>query len=518
MCRWIGIGALAALAAALAWPRPPEASAQPAPQKIETKTAKAAPPKQPPLGAAATRLMPPPNATALMNRKQQRLRKHHLRIPLGGRPLGAAPMAKPPAESAASVSTALLPEAAGKVKLLASHALTAAETKGQTATVGEPSVADRGQEVLLTANWFAAFSHDGGATFQYRNPAGTFPASSHGEFCCDQIALYVKSKDLMLWLLQYVSDDTGNVLRLAVAAKDDITKERWRYYDFSPQDVGGWSNEWFDFPDLVAGSKYLYLSSNTFSTPPEQFRRSVLLRLNLDELAAYKGLTYQHFSSTQVGGLRATHGATDTMYFASHLNQATLRVFTWPENSTSVQQQDVKVDPWNDNPREAAGPDGYNWLQRTDGRLTAAWASGANIGFGWTASQDAQFRFPHARFAVLDKESKKVVAQPHLWNNNLAFAYPAAAPNEDGVVGLSVHYGGGTLYPSHAVGTLVGNKTWELVMTAGGNSGPADGTWGDYLTVRRHGAEPKTWVATGFTLQGGPLRNNIEVRFIRFSR
>jgi hypothetical protein len=477
------------------------------------KSATAAAPKRV-MAPMAMRFQPPTNPQAERDRREARLRMHHLKGPLQIVPRG--PLAAMAPAIAQTEVTA--PGGAGPVQLVVNTALPDSATNDITSHVDEPSTAARGQEVLFTGNWYAAFSTDAGATFSYVNPETTFPAIPNQPFCCDQVALYDASHDLMIWLLQHVNDQNGNTLRIAVAHGADIAAQAWRYYDFTPQNVGTWNGEWFDFPDLAVGDKYLYATSNTFTTASDTFRRAVILRLPLDKLAAYQGFTYNYFDSTADFSLRPTQGATDTMYFGGHVATNKLRVFTWPEVGTSLSSADVTVAVWSDSTRVAPGPDGKDWLGRADGRVTAAWVSGNTAGFGWTAAQDASFPFPQVRVALVDRSSKALTGEPHIWNRNYAFGYPAAAPNSDGVVGLSVHYGGGSqLHPSHAVGILDGTSlTWRLLATANGTNGPSTNKWGDYLAVRRHGSEAKTWVATGFALQGGAAASNVVPRYVRF--
>src|SRR5439155_17156728 len=69
--------------------------------------------------------------------------------------------------------------------------------------VAEPSGgANGGGVVFMTANQFAAYSTDGGATFTQLDPTTIFPEDDGG-FCCDQIVQYVPSIDRFIWLLQY---------------------------------------------------------------------------------------------------------------------------------------------------------------------------------------------------------------------------------------------------------------------------------------------------------------------------
>jgi hypothetical protein len=457
-----------------------------------------------------------PDADRLYNIRESRLADHHRQGPL--QELAPAALEAAPAPQAnATAVIPLTPLAVAPIVLVTNRALTDAETDNGTSEVGEPSLAARGAELIQTGNWYASFSIDGGTTFSYVNPETTFPAIPNQPFCCDQVAIYDPAHDLMVWYLQYVRDNNSNTGRLAVAQGNDIATQQWRFYDFTPQAIGH-SGEWFDYPEMAVGQQFLYLTTNMFTTVSPSFTRAVVLRLPLDKLATYQGFNYNYFESSVDFSLHPTLGATDTMYLANHVSTNRIRVFTWPESGTTITADEVNVDIWSNAQRVAPGPDGRDWLGRADQRMTAGWMSGDEIGFAWTAAQDGNFPFPHVRVAVLNKNTKAIVAQPHIWNPDFAFAYPDAAPNQDGVVGISLFYGGGAqLHPSHAVGVLQpGNAGWDLMATANGTHGPAANRWGDYVAVRPHGADSTSWVAAGYTQQGGPLRTDVEPRYVHF--
>ncbi len=386
---------------------------------------------------------------AFYNSIQQRLREHYLTVPIGPLPEArraeAAPVPPPATPQPRGPA-----EAALAVSIVQNRALTDSETNNATSTVCEPSLAVRGQEILITGNWFASFSRNGGATFQFRNPHTMFPTIPGRAFCCDQVAIYVPSHDLMVWFLQYRKDSTGNTVRLAVAHGSDIADERWRYYDFTPQNVGDWSQEWFDYPDLAASQGNLFITTNCFSLA-DQFRRSVAIRLSLDELRNYAALSYRYFDRTDVGSLRPTQGAGATMYLGSHLNLGALKVFSWSDGSNTYQNKDFTIQPWISGGASCPGPDGRDWLGFVDGRITAAAAHGSNQEFAWTSAQGGSFPQPHVRAAIVDWNAGSVVRQPHIWNPNFAFAYPSTAVNNQSRVGVALAYGGTTLFPSHAV-------------------------------------------------------------------
>ena len=51
-----------------------------------------------------------------------------------------------------------------------------------------------------------------------------------------------------------------------------------------------------------------------------------------------------------------------------------------------------------------------------------------------------------------------------------------------------------------------------------GSDSPNDPKWDDYLSCRRHTPSPETWVASGYTLEGGGARTDILPRLVRLSR
>jgi hypothetical protein len=145
------------------------------------------------------------------------------------------------------------------------------------------------------------------------------------------------------------------------------------------------------------------------------------------------------------------------------------------------------------------------------------------VGFAWTVPQDANYTYPQVRVAIIDSQSRKVLAQPHLWNSKFAYAYPAAAPNGRGEVGFSVFYGGEDAFPSHAVGILhrsgENNWAWRILTSNAGEFTldlANENRWGDYLAVRPHPSGDNSWVASGYTLEGGSSADNIRADYVRF--
>jgi hypothetical protein len=398
------------------------------------------------------------------------------------------------------------------ITLVQNVAIPAAATAGRTSTVGEPSLSNAGPGIFYTGNWYAAQSGNHGGSWTHVDPFSVLPAVDGG-FCCDQTSIHAPSVNVTAWLLQYVKLNGSNTLRLAVRQPGAL----WRFWDFRPTTVNpAWTNQWFDYNSAALSDNFLYVTSNVYDATTNQWRRAVVLRFRLTDLVATTPLRFQSFSTTSNGSLRCTLGARSIMYFGSHNSSSQLRLFTWPESSTTVTTADINVAAWtNTSPYSAVCPDGTDWLSRTDGRITAAWLGNGEMGFAWSSNRRTQRPFPFVRVVRINEATKAVVAQPDIWSSQFAYAYPDTCPNINGVVGITLFRGGGTVFPGQLVGVLDAGA-WSLAVARNGTNGPTDGKWGDYLTCRRHDADHTTWIAGAFTLQGGGMRTNIEPRFVHF--
>jgi hypothetical protein len=406
------------------------------------------------------------------------------------------------------------------IVLFKNIALSAGDTGAQTSSVGEPSVANNGREIFVSGNWYATKSLDAAASWSFIDLRNLLPPAA-AEFCCDQVVLYDPSRNLLFWLLQYARDPSGtNVLRLAVKEGGTLGTDAWFWWDFSPAGTNAsWAGEWFDYPDLELSDNFLYITSNVYAG--DKWRRSIVLRLPLDALAARGQLSYEYFSTTLNGSLRCVRGATTTMYFASNSSSSRtqIRVFRWLESENRPMSGEVNVAGWNEGPYEATGPDGTNWLQRCDGRITGAWIANERIGVAWSVNTRGTRPYPYVRAVEIEEGTMQVVADRDIWNPNYAYAYPNGCPNDRGEIGITLFRGGNQINPGHVVGIWnEATNRWELRATKGGTDGPADNKWGDYLTCRRYAPEGRAWIASGYTLQGGGARANIEPRVVVFGR
>ncbi|KIC40639.1 hypothetical protein RA27_12785 [Ruegeria sp. ANG-R] len=396
--------------------------------------------------------------------------------------------------------------------------LTDFDTNGQTSTVGEPTVSNNGNQILATGNWYASRSLDGGQSWSHMSPFTLFPPVDGG-FCCDQTTIYDPSRDLLIWLLQYIEQGGTNTLRVAVKQGRTLGNDTWNLWDFTPAGIDpAWAGEWFDYNHVSLSENYMYAGTNVFSAASNLFTRSVILRISLDELAAAAALSFDIFETEDNFSLRCVQGARGAMYFASHNTNSQIRVFRWPENSSDVDEFDIDVTPWFAG-SYSAQTTGGDWMSRTDPRIMAGWLGRGVLGFMWTANRQANRPRPFIRTVRIDEATMSLIDEPDIWNSQIAFAYPSTAVNRFGDVGLSVFAGGGNLHPSHVVGSYDDiDQVWRLALARQGTDTPALGKWGDYTNCAEVADDGFTWLAAGYTLQGGNTQSDIEPTMTWFAQ
>jgi hypothetical protein len=391
---------------------------------------------------------------------------------------------------------------------------------GATSTVCEPTAAQLGRNLLVTGNWYAGVSADGGATWAHVSPY-TFFQSASGGFCCDQTTVAASSRGLMAWVLQYSKDTAAkeNTLRLAVNTDGNLESGIWDLYDLTPTVVdSGWTNEWFDYNHIAISNDFLYIVTNMFNFA-DVFTRCVVFRFSLDELRDGSVTDFDLFiAPEEYFSLRATEGAKDEMYFFAHKSTGTMTVFRWPETTDAPTSFDVNITRWRRGQLTSMTPDGSNWLRRGDGRITGAWAADGRIGALWMSNTLSDRPNPFIRALVIDPQAQALVGEPNLWSSDFALGYPTVGVNAAGAMGVAFFYGGGTRSVNHAVGTLdTATQAWSLRRAVAGTNGPADDKWGDYQSCRPDPDNRNGWLASGFTLDGGQERSDIQPHLVYFN-
>lgn len=405
--------------------------------------------------------------------------------------------------------------AANDLTIFRNVGLNDAATSTDTSSVGEPSVAVSGAQAFLTGNWYASRSTNDGQAWTHVDPFTSLPSAAGG-FCCDQVVVHDRRRELWIWILQYVAANGTNVFRIAASRDSGFPNGSWYWWDIAPATLDGrWTNVWFDYPDIALTNDHAWVTFNMFDAN-DNWQRAAVMKFPLATIAGAGTLVFNWWATTDAGSLRLTQGAGQTMHWASHLSDRRVRLYSWTDASSGLNWWDIDVAPWTNGSYQSLAPNGVDWLGRIDGRITGATAGGGRITLMWTSGSRANRPHPFVRVVRIDEATKRVVDEPDIWSASNAWAYPAASSNERGELAFTAFYGGG-VHPSHIVGLRDdGPGAWRTVYARAGGRSPTAAAWGDYLTCRSHQPYGHTWIAAGYTLQGGTDRRNIEPRFVHF--
>jgi hypothetical protein len=416
-------------------------------------------------------------------------------------------------------------------------ALGSTATAESTSPTDEPSVSLGPGGAFWTGNFYAASSTDDGRSFSFVNPSTAFP-SSYGGFCCDQRTIYIPGWNLTIWALLYLPDsNNNNEVRLAVAPTNSLTSNVWTYWDFTSsllQLPSGFGSDSFDYPQVAYSSNNLYLTANMLSPTTGNIDFSVVFRCPLSALGSPGGsVSCTNFWGQNEDTFTPIDGATSTMYWANHLSNTTLQVFSWPETVdwTGVASQPVSHSAFPDNAYTCTSPDGSDMCGPDNWTVRGGWLTSAGVlGFLWDASQGTgtlgTFPYPYVHVVEIDQGSMTLIDEPIMWSNSTAWAYSAVAVNGQGDLGATVAYSGNGSYPGSTVlvRDSISGGTWQpLNIQEGTNGPPPDVRWGDFLTVRAAGGNGLTWLAATYTLQGSCADNwgpcsSVQPRFVWFGR
>jgi hypothetical protein len=425
-------------------------------------------------------------------------------------------------------------------------------------STAEPQVASDGDRLLVTWNWGAAQSSDGGATFSYLDPWTAFPSAGDG-FCCDQVAAYVPEFDLWVWVLQYLSPpgpSGSNLERVVVARGDDaFDRAEFSTYGFSPLDAGLDPGVWLDQPKIGWTDDALFLSANGFgpldADGDATFVASVIWRLPFDGLVS--GDLESSYITTQtyldpwdrpLFGPYPVRDSGSTMYLAAHVDQATLAILGWPDDDPwvvsyhEVESRTPSGEPlvypmisesYSCPTEGAADPVTSDWCAFGTDRILAGWRRGDVIGYAWNVPQGGGWdaAYPWVFAIEIDTtwvdrclDGSCVVGYPSVWMPDRAAQYLAVAPNARGDLGGVVLAGGGpfrlTCYGLARAADAPPDVGWDIIFIAESDAESPEPRSGDYLGVTTYGAEGAAWLAGCMTLKGGPTGTTGQVHVASF--
>jgi hypothetical protein len=398
----------------------------------------------------------------------------------------------------------------------------------------DSSGADSGRTVLTTGNWksFGAVSSDGGSTFSILDPTTIFPSGPafgtvggrrvqlDGGICCDQVIQYVPRINRYIWLMQFSGTCGGlcgtNKLRIAAATPAVVAGGgSWTYWDLTSATFGlPGSSPTMDYPDLAVGSGSLYVSVDNVGVG------LLVMRIPLSQIASSStiniGYTTPSDSGSAYGG-HLTQNVGDTGYWAGHVDNRTLRVFSMKDSENVYRWRDVRINSWCNGDRSSSVPGGTDWLgfnfpgNAVIGSTLRSSRAGNELWFAWGAGHamasgtPGRCNFPqsHVQIAVLKQSDFSLQNQMQVWNRTIAFAYPSFASNPNGDVAMSLGYGGGGNHAAHAVGFW--GDFVVFTTTAGDTS---LNRFGDYVTVRRSWPNTNNFSAAGYSTKIANSTNN----------
>lgn len=371
----------------------------------------------------------------------------------------------------------------------------------------EPSVAENGQTVMTTGNYWMSLSEDGGQNFTSVNPTTIFP-EDYGGFCCDQVVQYVPKYDLFVWLLQYGSSASVNAIRIAVQTTNGVRNSNgtaWTYWDFTNTTFAG--SGALDYNDMSFGSTFLYWTSSVGGGA-----NRYVVRVPLNELQAMGTVNFQFTGSTDAYWSHVTQNGRNGVYWAGHENNSTMKVYSMMDADGFYSWREVPINSWPNNTITSIAANGTDWLQDASWKtyVRAAAIRGNSAFFAWNASSGGGFPQPHVQIVEINTNTFTLVNQVQIWNPGFAFAYPYFETNAQGELGMIVGFGGGPYNASSGVGV------WgDFVVYYPRLSSMSQNNYGHYHTARRSGSDQRQWVGAGYTHKADA---SILPYYVRFSR
>jgi len=282
-----------------------------------------------------------------------------------------------------------------------------------------------------------------------------------------------------------------------------------------------------DYPDLAVGDNFLYASFDVTSAsvagprglPVPVTPGLMVVRIALADIMKGGNINPDFAGPTifaYFGHLSQQTG--DTVFWAGHLTNCSMALFSWREADAMPSGAAVKIDAWplaffnngafwqpNLAGLTAKTPvDNRDWLSAARVRnflavigltrkqnkangvdeLWLAWHSPA----GTIANGNNPIKFPQAQIQLVKLDLTKAspaVTQNQIWSKYVAFAYPALTTDSAGNIAMSLETGGGlkpgphTAYENHAVGFW---GDFQVYTPPTSNTGTM--RFGDYVTIR----------------------------------
>jgi len=324
----------------------------------------------------------------------------------------------------------------------------AACTTGNCSTLAEPAAANEGPHVFYSGNLrHSEFSTNGGTNWTAASAFPAGPADAPTSFG-DTDVIYDHSRGVTFNSILYVnsaSTPTNGVVRIFVRRKINLGANC--SYTIDPST----SNVLPDYPHLGLSNGFLYLSTNNLNNGARgKWAGAVVKRCNVDQMADCVSATTNTATFTGPVGQRIivpAHGARETMYWAWVENTTTLRLFTWPETTTTVTQSTKSVSTLTfGNPDCRGGTANNDWTSSLEASITGfnvrTAVGGGKIIVLVAAAADASHTQGHVHGAIFRQSDLALLSQPVVFITDQCTGLPVVGANDRGDFGVIMAVGG----------------------------------------------------------------------------
>ena len=344
-------------------------------------------------------------------------------------------------------------------------------------------------------------------------------ASVDGGFCCDQYTIAAPAHNVVIWelLYSYSATTQKNTIRLAVmsGAANVGTATVLGSYSITSQTLGYPAGTWIDYTQLAKTDKWLYMTGNVFNGAGA-YQGSTVSRYDLAAMSVGGTISIQAYNP--VGGSpRCSNIVSGTrMHIAHHNSTTSIKLATWDDVGGGPTSVERTIPTWYAGMTPQPGPDGKDFLARSDNRILTGYQNSRELAFYWNSNLGGSFTRPFVRGVVFDlalnyKRDDNIAASANAWG------YPATAVNIAGHVGYVISYGGGAFFPGANIFLRDNVNCFpENAVAASGNAGPDSGL-GDYQQVQVH-PNLMTFVAACIAQVGGTTNAFSEPRNVHFGR
>jgi hypothetical protein len=408
---------------------------------------------------------------------------------------------------------------------------------GVTTGVWPPDMsgAKSGDVVVMSGNLWLKLSVDSGKTFSDVKFTDVFAADkTYGGWAGDQVIHYAPGIDCFILYVQSsvgakgTPNQSKSVVKVALASPADLKKFKggkaaWRrQWDFTSDDFG--LNAWLDFPDITIGNGFVYINTNAFTRSYDAagkalnaFAGKLFFELPLRELNAGTGFNFSYAVCTDALSYGSpTQNIGDENYWAAHIDNSALRIYSskggdpnyqWRERTLKANWPLAALDANKVRDIVSSAPDSGDWISE-DHRIIGATRVNNQLWFAWSAAKGDggaggfSFPQPHIQIAKFDLgQDYKLVEQAQIWNADIAFTYPSLTTNSNNEVGISLAWGGGKSFGSHAVGIFGDFVVWFGEASDRTSTAASPTRFGDYLHVRLAHPDTRFFSAFGYAVR-----------------